>query len=482
MVNMIKMNVNRIITITKGTLVRHGNKVPPVLLVSTDTREIVPGAMFIALTGKKYDGHDFLSQALEQGARVVCISDDTKLVDGDYTAILVPDTLKAYQAIAAAFREEAGFTVVGVTGSVGKTSTREMIAAALSGGMKVHQTRENFNNEIGLPKTLLETPDDADACVVEMGMRGPGEIRELTMIARPDIAVITNIGISHIERLGNQDEIFKAKTEIVEGLKTDGLLIVNGNDPYLSMYCNRVSHQYRTAAVILENEIPINADFVVRGFHLQQTAESVTFQVEIKSYLGIPVLLDSVTIPVPGAHNVINALIGIAVAVEMGMNLQDVVKGLTSYKSIGNRQRILTHRNMTIIDDSYNAGLESVRSALAMLSDIAGKNRKIAVLGGMLELGDYTAYAHEEIGKTCVAQKIDLVFACGEEAKSIQDGVNQALMESEVSNIRVFHFNTRDELIPELCKTVQKDDVILIKGSRAFGMEKVTEALLAMKE
>ncbi|MHB1484660.1 MAG: UDP-N-acetylmuramoyl-tripeptide--D-alanyl-D-alanine ligase [Saccharofermentanales bacterium] len=478
---MYKMSLKQIIRITEGTLVRKGSYHRPVRAVSTDSREIVPGSLFIALKGPNFDGHDYITQAILKGACAVCVSDPAKLPDGDYTAISVEDTLKAYQSIAKAVREEQGFIVVGVTGSVGKTSTREMIAAAISPGIGTYQTRENFNNEIGLPKTLIETPDDAQVCITEMGMRAKGEIRELTLIARPDIAIITNIGIAHIGRLGSRDEIFSAKTEILDGLKEDGLVILNINDKYLYDYCTAISPELRTCAVYTGEEIPIEAEFTVRGYDIVQTPLSVSFQVVIKSYMGIPVVLKDVTITIPGAHNVMNALIGIAVATELDLKLSDVVKGISKYESTGNRQKIITHGSFTIIDDTYNAGPESMISAIKMLKDIADGRRKIAVLGGMLELGDYSPLAHEEVGRECVLQEIDVVFALGRDAGSVKKGIDDALFgQSGDHCISFYTSGSRDELTDELIQITQAGDVILIKGSRGYEMEKVTQALLEM--
>jgi len=484
-----KIRIEQLIKITKGSLLHQGKKAQCICAVSTDTRQIEPGSLFIALTGEKFDGHDYIAQAVEKGACAVCASDETKVPKGDYTAILVKDTLEAYQSIAAFMREDQGYTVVGVTGSVGKTSTRAMIAAAISSETSVHQTKANYNNEIGLPKTLLETPEDAKVCIVEMGMRGLGEIRKLTKIAKPDIAVITNIGFSHIERLGSQDEILKAKTEIVEGLAENGLLIFNANDPNLLQYGNQAAPRIRTAAVMVGEEIPVRAEFTVRGYDLKQTADSVAFQVEIKSFQGIPVVLNDVVLPVPGAHNVANALIGIAVAVELELNLQNVITGLSDYQAVGNRQRVLVHQNVTIIDDTYNAGPESMCAAIAMLSDVAGNRRKIAVLGGMLELGEYASAAHEKIGEACVRYKIDQVFVCGPESKSVRTGMEKALQadekpqdekpqDSSIISPQIHVFATRDELAGAIIKEVRKHDVLLVKGSRAFEMEKVTQILL----
>ena len=482
-----KISVDQLIQITRGSLLKQGKTRHAIRAVSTDTRHIEPESLFIALTGAKFDGHDYIEQAIEKGAGAVCASDETKVPKGDFTVILVKDTLLAYQAIAAEMRKRQGYTVVGVTGSVGKTSTRAMIASALSLGRTVYQTKANYNNEIGLPKTLLETPDDADVCIVEMAMRGLGQIRQLTKIAKPDIAVITNIGFSHIEILGSQENILKAKTEILEGLPEDGLFLFNANDPNLCAFGNGIADEIRTAAVMVGEDIPVAAEFTVRGYDLVQTADHVAFKVEIKSFQGFPVILENVVIPVPGAHNVTNALIGIAVAVELDLNLQDVISGLAGYQAIGNRQRVLVDQNITIIDDTYNAGPESMCAAIAMLSDIAGGRRKIAVLGGMLELGDYAPAEHEKVGRACFEQHIDKVFVCGPDAKSVRIGMEKALLEDgqkpgekpqamdDLPRIRLFE--TRDELAAALLNEVLDQDVILVKGSRSFEMEKVTKAL-----
>ncbi len=481
------MNLKNIASIVNGELIRKSTTKNSISCVSTDTREISPNCLFIALCGKKFDGHDYINVAIGKGANSICVSDVTKMTEGDYNAILVSDTLKAYQMIAKAKRIEEDFKVIGITGSVGKTSTREMVFAAISSSINTYQTKENFNNEIGLPKTLLEATAGTEVCITELGMRGKGEILELTMIAQPDIAVITNIGIAHIERLGSQDEIFHAKIEIAEGLKPGGLLILNGNDPYLSMYCERMTGKIRTTLVITDESVPANADLVIKAFNIILSESSVIFSVEIKAISGIPIIIDNVMIPVPGIHNVTNALTGIGAGIELGLNLNDIIKGLMSYKNVGNRQKVLHYNGMTIIDDSYNAGLESMKAAISMLSNIAGTKRKIAALGGMLELGKFSEFAHEKVGEECVLQGIDIVFTCGEQTIPIETGIikeNEHLQSQPISNPKSIiykHFETRDELISELVNEIGNDDVILIKGSRGFGMEKVTEAIMQEK-
>lgn len=488
---MLKIQIDEIVKITNGILLRQGEASRYVLDVSTDTRCIPVDSLFVALGGKNFDGHDYLAEAVEKGACAVCISDSGKLVPGDYSAILVEDTLKAYQTIASAMREKQGYKVIGVTGSVGKTSTREMITASIAGELRTYQTKENFNNEIGLPRTLLETPENTQVCVVEMGMRGAGEIRELALIARPDIAVITNIGIAHIERLGSQDRIFKAKTEIVDGLKDGGLLVLNANDPYLVDYCNQMASQIRIAMVSVNEEIISKPEFSIRAFHLRQTSDSVVFDIEVNPFRDNRIVIEKVMIPVPGVHNVSNALIGIAAAMELGINLTDAIEGLSNYRPVGNRQRIIHHGTWTIIDDSYNAGLESMQAAIVMLSGMAGAGRKIAVLGGMLELGDYSSLAHTRIGEICFQERIDRIYACGKDAEYIRKGLegssnvqkidaSDSKSHSKVPQIQIFE--TREELTSALIAEIEAYDILLVKGSRGFEMEKVTQTLLAVKE
>lgn len=478
---MYKTNIESIVKATGGKLIKQSSKKASVTIISTDTRDIVSGSAFVALKGKNFDGHDFISKALENGANSVLVSDDTKLVQGDYNAILVKDTLKAYQDIAMAKRCALDFKVIGITGSVGKTSTREMVSAALSESFKVHQTRENFNNEIGLPKTILEAPYESEVCIVEMGMRNSSEIHELSMIAKPNIAVITNIGFAHIENLGSQEAIFNAKKEIVDGLRDNGLLILNANDPFLFEYSVNISRTIRTAVVMIEDKIPHNSQFSVRAYNIIHSDSDVVFDVEICENQGISIVLKSVKIPIPGIHNVTNALIGIACGIELSCNFNDIILGLSKYKNVGNRQNILRSNGIILIDDSYNASPESMKAAIVMTASIGKNNRKIAVIGGMLELGDYSKPLHENIGKQCVESDIDIVYTHGIETLSIIEGIKSLLLsrdkEGKKNEMQFEYFETKEALILKLFDIIREGDVILIKASRGYKMETVTAAL-----
>ncbi len=460
--------------ITGGRVVRRTGPAASVRGVVTDSREAVPGTLFVALRGETFDGHDFIAEALSRGCRAVCASKANKLPEGRYSAILVPDTLSAYQKIAGAYRAGRGFRVIGVTGSVGKTSTREFIAAALSRERRIFRTDRNNNNEIGLPKTLLETPPDCGICVVEMGMRAQGEIRALTLIARPDIAVITNIGYAHIEFLGSKENILKAKAEIIEGLKPDGLLILNTDDTMLRDLGEELAEEYRVAEVCTGEPSIRGACFSVRAMNIERGIGKTSFDAVISAWKAAPVVIRHIDIPVPGRHNVLNALFGIAAGVEEDVSLAGMLRGLASYESVGNRQRVIECGGVTVIDDSYNAGPESMLAAIAMLRDSAAGRRKIAVLGGMLELGAFSGPAHVKVGKMCADNGIDLVYCAAAEAKWYREGI---LSSEAAQGTVLLPFASPEEMTKGLIGELRDNDIVLIKGSRKFRMEKIADAI-----
>ncbi len=454
--------------------------------VSTDTRTLTKGDLFVTLSGPSFDGHDFIATALEKGAAaVVCrhwpagLPEHPATQSGHPVAVILVDSpLRAYQEIARLKRSLLKAPVIAITGSVGKTSTRGMIAACLSARLKVHQTRANLNNEIGLPSTLLATPDDTQAVVVEMGMRAAGEISVLSRIASPDVAVITNIGHSHIEFFGSQAGILKAKLEIADFLATDGLLILNADDPLLlaagrdfirtgarrvAFVSTRDSFLEPGAAYCLSASDIVSTSAGVR-FAASLTGPSVTEEV-------------GVHVPSPGMHQVINALFGLLCAHVAGLSLAEAAAGAQTFSNTGSRQRIIRIGSLTVMDDSYNASPESMQAAIHTLMTLAEPDhgRLVAAFGGMLELGDYAARGHEIVGEAAARAGFSLLFVTGPQAQDIARGA-----QSVNPGIEVVIEPDVDQLTRRFLTRIRDGDFILVKGSRGFQMERVVAAIESM--
>lgn len=449
--------------------------------VSTDTRTVGQGDLFLALRGAKYDGHEFLAQALAQGAAGLVVDETAARSDcltglGPAPVIIVVlDTLKALQDLAAGYRLTLSAPVIAITGSVGKTSTRGMVAACLKPMLQVCQTQANNNNEIGLPKTLLAATSQDQAIVLEMGMRGRGEIALLSKIARPDIALITNIGVAHIERLGSQEEIFQAKAEIMAGLAPGARVVLNADDPYLEKFAREICLSYQVSLVSTEQPgDPAELDGLTLFWsdQLHLTGQQSTY--ELKSWPDRP---DSprlpVTLPVAGRHMVSNSLFGLAVAAGLGLDLATAAAGAAQFENTGNRQRLLTAGPILVMDDSYNASPESMLAALSTLQAIAEGRRLVAALGGMLELGHYAAKGHFDVGEAAARHGFAAVLALGPHAADVKAG-----FESVQSPGICTGFSDQPALVQHLLTELQPDDLLLVKGSRGFAMERVTEAVL----
>jgi len=428
--------------------------------VSTDTRTLEKGALFIAIPGERFDGHDFVEEAVNKGAALVMVQEGKNIPEG-IPAIFVQDTVKALGKLAQNYRALFDIPVIAVTGSVGKTSTKDMIAAVLSARYKVHKTMGNYNNEIGLPLSVLGLDETHEAAVFEMGMRGFGEISALSKIANPDIAVITNIGISHIERLGNRQNILKAKLEILDGLKKDGTVILNGDDELLSGLRGLLS--YKTIFY------GINEGQDIWAFDLSSKGEEgVNFQVQT-----LTTDMD-LFIPAPGIHNVSNALAAIAVAQTLNMTGEEIKEGLLRFSSSRLRMNIEEKDAIKFINDSYNAAPSSVRAALNVLCDIGRGKRKWAVLGDMLELGEWTEEAHKEIGRLVSAMSIDYLVGIGSFARWYIKGAEE---NKENKTITVL-FGSISEAKPYIRTLMQKGDVLLFKGSRRMNLDVLVRELL----
>lgn len=420
---------------------------------SNDTRSLKKGQLFVALQGQR-DGHDFIPAAVEKGAAAVLCAHR----DGDYPAIVVADPRTALGDIARGERNRLNMKVVGITGSVGKSTTKEMVSCVLETTYRTGKSPANHNNDIGLPMAILALPDDTQVAVLEMGMNHFREMAYLSRIAQPDIAVIVNIGTMHIEHLGSQEGILRAKLEILEGMKPEGTILLNGDDPLL---WNARKHINRCGYFGVVNE-----DVVVHGSNVIADRGFVGFRVDYRD-ISFPVEL-----PVEGVHYVDDALAAICVGISLGVRPEDIQQSLSQFQNMAGRQEIVKTKDYTIIKDCYNAGPESMAAALNVLGNQSG--RRIAVLGDMLELGVCTQAEHYRVGRIA-AEKADFLLAYGPNSGRVLDGaVTGGMVDG-----RVKAYEDRTELVESLKRLAKPGDVILFKGSRGMHMELALEQFLA---
>ncbi|MBR6880855.1 MAG: UDP-N-acetylmuramoyl-tripeptide--D-alanyl-D-alanine ligase [Clostridiales bacterium] len=442
--------------------------------VSSDTRTIGEDDLYIAIKGERFDGHDFCLQAFEKGSRVMIVSDEEKIPEG-VLGIVVEDTVKALGLLARHYRFKINAKVVAVTGSVGKTSTREMIACALSAMGKTWSTKFNLNNDIGLPQTILSAPEDTEFMVLEMGMRLRGEISYLTNIACPDIAVITNVGFSHIERLGSREEIRLAKTEIIEGLTQNGVLMVNGDDDFLFEYAENIIPigKILASASIGKEDLEVkNCPLVAKGRNIRIEDGKTVFDLDIRIGNESAYRKD-ITLGVCGTHHVRNALFGIMCAGTFLKGMPEAaIVALSGYTELAGRGRMIRKNGMLIIDDAYNAAPESMKAAFENL-DIAGEGmRKIAVLGGMLELGSYAPMLHEEVGKDCGRHHFDKVIVTGDNSEDLIRGLRSIQPDCDITVCR-----DTDDVKKTVFAMIGEGDAVLFKASNAFGFSALVKEL-----
>ena len=419
---------------------------------NNDTRVLKPGQLFIVLQGAR-DGHDFIPAAMEKGAAAVLCSRKV----GDYPAIYVEDPRIALGKIAGEALRRLGAKVVGITGSVGKSTTKEMVSCVLESTFRTAKTPANHNNDIGMPMAVLSMPEDTEVAVLEMGMNHFGEIEYLSRIAHPDVAVIINIGTTHIEFLGSQEGIRKAKMEIVEGMTEKGLLLLNGDDTLLR-YLNRELVQRITYFGRSEG-------CAIRAVDVRQDGDVLRFRVEAGRLCGEAAML------LEGEHYVADALAAVSVGLKLGVPFGKILESLSHFRNLAGRQEIFEKNGVTIIKDCYNAGPESMAAALSVLGNRPG--RRIAVLGDMLELGDCAHAEHYKIGRIA-AEKTDLVFAYGPHAGRVIDGTITGGMAPSKGRA----YQERDALIADLKRMVRPGDVLLFKASRGMHLELVLEGFL----
>lgn len=449
------MTVQEIAAAVRGVWKNPRAEAPAVSAVSTDSRKIQPGCLFVPWAGERFDGHDFIGQALDAGAAGCLCARLPAELRPDRFYIQVPDTRLALRDLASAYRDRFSIPFVQITGSVGKTTTKEMLAAVLGAKLRVYRTPENFNNDIGTPLTLLGLAPEHQAAVIETGMNHFGEIRYLGEMVRPDIAVISNIGDAHVEFLGSREGILRAKCEILENLKPEGLLVLNGDDALL----DTVQPPFRTVRCGQSEQCQVRitelSDHGVEGITCAVTTEKDVYRL---------------TIPAPGEHMAYSASMAVAVAEELGLSREEIVRGVADYRPAGSRMRVVRLGSQRVIlDDCYNANPQSVTAALEVLAKTE-RGRRVAVLGDMGELGDLTEQAHYNMGALAAMLGVDLVVAIGKKAARIADGAVE-------SGGDAVHFATKEEALPEVRAQLGPDTAMLVKASHAMRFDWLVEQL-----
>ncbi len=425
--------------------------------VSTDTRTLQKGDIYFALTGNFYDGHEFISVAQQKGACAIVCSKD---IPCSLPILKVENTLKALQKLASYYRSKLSLKVVAVTGSTGKTTTKNMISTVLSKKYKVFSTDRNYNNEIGLPKSIFEIDNSFDVAVLELGMNSPGEISTLSKIAKPDVAVITNIGKAHMGNLGSLQNILKAKLEVLDGMKKGGTLILNSDDELLSKL------KIEDFKIMLTGTNPFLSQLM--AYDIEDSTPSLRFKVKYKDDMFYGIL------PTLGKHNVANALFAICCGLEFSISPASSLDRLKSYVPSPMRLETIQVGDVTIIKDYYNSSPDSAEAALKTLSTYQSKGKKIAILGQVLELGRFSPQEHYKLGLSCVLNKVDYAFFIGKDFEAFKNGMSD--------NSQCFDESKRKCLIEALKNyvlsgKVSAGDVILIKGSRNMKMEEFYEIL-----
>jgi len=426
--------------------------------VSTDTRCITQNSVFVALKGENFDGHDFAAKAMESGALAVITE---RPVEGA-KCIVVDSTAKALLDLAHYYRMKFSIPLVGITGSVGKTTTKDMIACVLARKFKTLKTAGNHNNEVGMPKTLLELDNSYEAAVIEMGMNHAGEMSRLSTCSAPNCCVITNIGVSHIENLGSQENILRAKMEILDGASPDAPLILCRDDKFLSTVDTHGSRR-----IIYYSVKKKDCDVYASNITAADNCVSFTVNYQGAKYPAVVNLL--------GSHNVKNALAAFCVGVTLGIDPAECVAGIADFRPEGLRQNISRKNGITLIVDCYNAAPDSMKAALSVLSqvDVPEGGRRFCVLADMLELGKNAKTYHKNVGENVVASKADQLLCFGENSVYYIEGATKKGFSADCCK----HFNSRDELAAYLKSQLKENDAVLFKGSRGMKLEEVVESL-----
>ena len=455
------ITIQELLEAVGGTLLGQADLSRTVSQVDTDSRDIHPGSLFIPLVGERFDGHAYVDAALEAGAAGCLTARPWPERREDRFYIQVADTEKALGDLARWYKDRFPIPFVGVTGSVGKTTAKDMIAAVLGVKYKVLKTEGNFNNNIGLPLTLLRLDASYQAAVLEMGMDKFGEIDYLSGIVQPDIGVITNIGDAHIEKLGSRENIFRAKCELIPHIRAGGLLILNADDALLAT---------------LRGRTPVDTVFCgkAEGAEYRSQVTGGDGVSHIHCHLTTPRMDREVKIPALGEHMIYPTLIAAAAGERLGLTPDEIQRGLARFVPTRMRMNLVQRgENITILDDTYNANPQSMRAAIQVLSD-SHSAWKAAVLGDMFELGPYSPVLHTEVGEYLGKQGIHCLVAVGDEAKHIAQGAEKSGVE------RVFYCRTKDEAEKILPEIVKPDSTILVKASRGMKLEDLTAKLVEL--
>lgn len=426
-----------------------------------DSRKVEKGNLFVAIPGERVDGHSFANQVLEKEA--LCVLSERELPDCKGPYIIVDSTLVGFNKIARDFREHLDIPIVGVTGSVGKTSTKEMVASVLGAKYSVQKTAGNFNNELGLPLTLFTIKPEHEIGVLEMGIDHFKDMERLAKMAIPNVMVITNIGTAHLEFLGDRDGILKAKTECFDYMQPDSLVVLNGDDDKLI-----TKKTVNGKASVFYGIGSKNIDGTSRDIYATDIM-NLGFD-GMKACINTPKGSFEARIHIPGEHHVMNALAATAVGLHLGLTLDEIKEGIYNARTIQGRTNLIKTNGMNVIDDCYNASPLSMKASLKMLSSAEG--RTIAVLGDMFELGANEKEQHYEVGVSVGDNDINVLFAAGELAKEYVEGAK-----STGKEIEIHYFEKTDELLSELKEFVKEGDSILIKASHSMGFTKVVEEL-----
>ena len=439
--------------------VLYGDKDLELSTFCTDTRNIKQGNVYVGICGERLDGNDFYEEAIKKGASCLILNKEPVEKFDDITIVLVEDTLKCLQELASYKRSLYDIPVIAVTGSVGKTSTKDIIYSVVSKKYNTHRTIGNYNNHLGVPLTILGLQDDAQALVIEMGMNHFGEISLLSKIAKPTIAVITNIGTAHIGNLGSREGILKAKLEILEGM-VGNQVVFNMDDDMLSSVVNDLEDKYEISTVSIFEK---------------STYQAVNVEEDVfESCFDILGKEGTIQVQVGGKSYIYNALVAYAIGNLLDISIDDIQKGILEFKLSSSRlEKKVTSKGTVIIDDTYNANYDSMKSSIELLGRVKDK-RKIVILGDMLELGEYSREFHRNIGDVVMSNSIDILITVGEYSKEIEKRVLELGMGSNC----IYHFDKESDSYSFLEKFIDKNDIVLLKGSHGIHLIGIVDKLM----